>query len=238
MFDNVVYLNRDIDIARKEKTESQLTKYGIEATRFSAITENLQEFVGHPLNDLRINLAQISCLVSHLEIIRTYGLDLPLVVFEDDIDLSTVDYWDFTFEQLLAEIPEAVGIVQLFYFPASKQATAVPWIAGYFGTAAYFIRPWYAKQLVANWYSDGKWNIKGMPSRYVQPLADSVLYTPGPSLSLSLFSTRKEVSTILPHATYTDSAEKALEEWRSSPIPFSDILISIDKYKKVTKIYE
>ena len=228
MFDNIVYLNRDIDTLRKEKTENQLTERGLTATRFPAIVDNVSEYLHIPVP--RVNPAQESCLVSHLEIIRTYGMERDLLVFEDDIDLSVMDHWDFTLSDLTEAIPDTVGITQLFFFPAPDLVKALRWTPGYFGTSAYLIRSWYVKDLVSYAYTDNKWDIRKLQSHYVQLLADSVLYSNTDTMSLSVFATRNEVSTILPHASYVDAGQKAINNWATKPTKFKDILISIENY--------
>lgn len=228
MFDNIVYLNRDIDVLRKEKTEKQLIERGLTATRFPAIVDNLSDYLYIPVP--RVNPAQESCLVSHLEIIRTYGLEKDLLVFEDDIDLSVMDHWDFTLSDLMDSIPDTVGIAQLFFFPAPDSVKALRWAPGYFGTSAYLIRSWYVKELVSSAYIDNKWDIRKLQSHYVQLLADSVLYSNTDTMSLSVFATRNEVSTILPHASYVDAGQKAVNNWATNPTKFKDIIISIENY--------
>ena len=214
MFDNIVYLNRDIDTDRRALIEGQLSAHNIEAVRFAAIESGLQELIHQPLNELRMVFAQASCLISHLEIIRAYG-DKDLLVFEDDIDLSTSLYWGTSFKDIVDCIDESVGIVQLTSFPSPIPVKPIKWVQGTFGTGAYLIRSWYAKSLVEKAFKDGKWDISLLESKYVQPLADSILYSNGPSISVTLFGLKPIKSTILPHATYVETADMFGNSWKN-----------------------
>jgi hypothetical protein len=230
VFDNVVYLNRDQDVPRKEVTEAQLDKYGIKAARFSAIQEDLQELVHQPLDSLRISFAQASCLVSHLEIIRKYG-GSDLLVFEDDVDLTPSEYWGDTLSGILAYLDESIGIAQLSAFPALQPIMPTWWTAGTFGTAAYYIRPWYSKKLIDVGYRDGKWDIFSFKNRYSQILADSVLYSNTPTVSFTLFGLRPLVSTILPDATYVSDAPRFGNSWIEGKNNIEDIKAALPKFK-------
>ena len=212
MFDNVVYLNRDQDVERRATTEAQMLQRGIKPVRFGALTEGLQNYVVEPLNSLRLSFAQASCLISHLEIIRNYG-DRELIVCEDDIDLSPADYWGDSLENILGCIDPSIGIVQLYAFPTFDPIMPRWWKSGIFGTGAYFIRPWYAQKLIKTGYRDGKWEVGAFPTKYVQSVADSILYSCTPTVSLTLFSSFPVVSTILPQATYAAESARFGKSW-------------------------
>lgn len=212
MFDNIVYLNRDQDLERRMVTEEQLAKYGAKATRFSAIIDDLESYIAQSVSDLRVNFAQASCLISHLEIIRRYGKE-PLLVFEDDVDLSPSEYWGCSLDSFLTELPKEVDIVQLYTYPTDTPILPKRWAPGTFGTVAYYIRPEYSQKLVDIGYSNGVWDVKAFKSLYPQPLADSLLYTNGSAVSLTLFGLRNIPSTILPQATYPEVASKFGQSW-------------------------
>lgn len=231
MFDNIVYLNRDIDVERRRQTEEQFVKHNVSAVRFSAIEDELATLALQSPSDLRINAAQLSCLVSHLEIIRKYG-GSDLLVFEDDIDLSLLPKWPITLEELSLALPERVGVVQLTYFPSRGVLSPVRWMPGLFSTAAYFIKKEYAQKLVETGFKDGVWDISTMWSAYVQPLADSIIYSSTNTISLLMLGVRDEVSTILPHATYSNEVSKwAKEVWDTSPLSREQLLQQIRNFK-------
>lgn len=226
MIKGAVYLNLDKDISRKEILEEQLLKYGVEASRFAAIESNLQNYVAEPLQTLRLSVPQLSCLVSHLEIIRQ-NAEKDTVVFEDDIDLSPMSVWPFTFEELDACLPERVGILQMFTFPAPVSNYVRKWYPGMFGTPAYFIRSWYAKQLVESGYRDGRWHISKMSSNYSQPVADSVLYSSSHAYSVILFGIRDVPSNILPNTTYHQTGAAVTQHLLANPPDFEAIKSSL-----------
>lgn len=212
MFNNIVYLNRDQDLDRREATENQCEDRGITATRFSAIEGDLQDYIVEPIKSIRLNREQLSCLISHLEIIRKYGGE-DLLVFEDDVDLSPSDYWGTTFEDITSCINPPIGIAQLYCHPSPAPVRPRPWFKGMFGTVAYFIRSWYSQELCQKGYKNGKWELNSLVSSYVIPVADSVLYSNAPSISFTLFGLRDVPSTILPHATYVNEASRVGQSW-------------------------
>lgn len=230
MFNNTVYLNRDQDVDRRTNTETQLIHHGITPVRFGALNEDLQKYVVEPLNTVNLSFGQASCLISHLEIIRRYG-DQELIVFEDDIDLSTADYWGDSLKNILSCVDESIGIVQLYAFPTFDPILPKWWKPSIFGTGAYFIKPWYAKKLVETGYRDGKWEIKLFPSKYVQHVADSVLYSSTPTVSLTLFSSFPVVSTILPHATYAQESATFGKSWKEGKNNIEDVKEALKTFK-------
>lgn len=230
MFDNVAYLNRDQDTVRREGIEALFSKYNISAKRCSALQDTLQEFVLEPITSTSLSFPQTSCLISHLEIIRVYG-NKDLLVFEDDADLTTMDYWPFSFEDVVQSLPEHVGIVQLFRHPPLFPAFARPWSQGVFGTVSYFIRPWYAEKLVSLGYAGGKWSIAKLKSEYPLPVADSVLYSNGVAMSINLFGSRDEGSTILPNAGYVKDAVEVSKKWKELEHDAEYTLKSIKEFK-------
>ena len=230
MFDNVVYLNRDQDVERRDATEAQLTKHGIEATRFSALNEGLEALIHQSIEDLKISFAQASCLVSHLEIIRQHG-NKDLLVFEDDVDLSPSNYWGDSLKGVLNCVDDSIGIAQLYVYPSFDPILPRWWQSGTFGTVAYFIRPWYAQKLIELGYKEGKWDIWAFRNKYPQPLADSVLYSNTPTVSVTLFGLRHVPSTILPHATYVESASKFGQSWAAGKNNIDDIKAALANFK-------
>lgn len=229
MFNNVVYLNRDQDVERRNSMESQLAELGVNAVRFSALSETLQDHVHEPLEALRMSFAQTSCLISHLEILRQYG-DKELLVFEDDIDLSPAKYWGDSLENILSYVDDSIGIVQLYAFPTPNLIMPRWWAPSTFGTGAYFIRPWYVEKLLDIAYKDGKWEVRALPTKYVQALADSVLYSSTPTVSLTLFSSFPFTSTILPQATYAQESAVFGKSWKEGTN-------DLDKVKEALKTF-
>lgn len=218
MFTNIVYLNRDIDTERKDATEKQLRQINAKATRFSAIESGLEKYSLQSPENLKINKAQLSCLISHLEILRIHGKE-DLLVFEDDVDLSMATKWPITMSELISALPDHVGVVQLTYFPSRGTLNPVPWMPGMFSTAAYFIKKEYSEHLVKTGYIDGTWDLTKLKSKYVQRLADSVVYSSTRTMSLLLFGVRGEPSTILPQAIYLQEASVwASNAWDTTPI--------------------
>ena len=107
------------------------------------------------------------------------------------------------------------------------------WTPGTFGTGAYFIRPWYAEKLVDTGYKEGKWVVRNFKSLYVQPLADSILYSNTKTISLQLFGALPAGSNILPNASYPDTLYQFSDSWKKGLNNVTDIKAALERFKSL-----
>lgn len=213
-FPFVYYLNRDIDVARNNSMLKMLTKNNIsEYTRFPAIKEEDFKKYIDLTKDVRLSTAEISCTLSHLSIINN-GLESDLeyfLVFEDDVDINTIQYFNFSFLDFINSLPNHWEIIQLAshgeYFKKNKIPKLIQWEPMHFGTAAYLIRSSYAKKIISYYKDNGLYNIyrffeqeellniiKNEDMR--NPAADRLLYSLGNAYTINLFSFFNFKSTI------------------------------------------
>jgi hypothetical protein len=212
--------------------EKHLKAHGVSAVRFSAITEDVNTYFAGTSRLNNLNPAQISCLLSHLEIIRNYGLDEDLLVFEDDVDLSPSKHWGATFSEIVSCVDKSIGALQLYAHPSSVPVRPLWWGAGMFGSVAYFIKSDYAKKLVSTGYKDGKWDLTNLKSGYPLAVADSILYSSAPTISLTLFGLHPFKSNILPQAGYIDMASRVGNSWINGQNNIEDIKKSLVNFKR------
>lgn len=212
-FDNIVYINRDIDVERKDYIEKQLDTYGVSAKRFEAISSNFDDYchdwrdfyrtvqtTKHYYDDPLLSAGEIGCLLSHMECLRLYG-ENDLIVLEDDLDFSPIDHWNFTFSEFLSKLGEEVEILQMVkyhqYTPINVRKLVIGQDRGHWGTAAYYIKSSLVKKILAEYYVDGKWMISKMQCFWDRRTADAILYSFASAYTCMLFSLRQEgTSTI------------------------------------------
>ena len=100
-FENVFVINRSIDKARMEKTDSILSKNNIKYKRFEAVV--IKEDVNtHVTNEM------LGCGLSHRNIWE-YVVDNKLenvLIFEDDMFL--VDEWEMQLNKAMNDLPKAI----------------------------------------------------------------------------------------------------------------------------------
>jgi GR25 family glycosyltransferase involved in LPS biosynthesis len=180
----IVYINLDSAKERREHMESQFAKYGItNYTRFSGLKANKSK---HP----KLKATEYGCIMSHLRIIQdfyTSGED-QLIIMEDDIDLLAVDNWDFTWKEVMDNIPE-YDILQLVRNrDYQDHAMLKVWDWEDKSTAAYLITREYAKKILEVYKKDPvRLQMFEDLSSHFGPVADYALYKNFNSLSISIF---------------------------------------------------
>ena len=141
----ISYINIYKHTNRRLHMENLFERYGIdEAQHFSAIVPNRP---GHPY----LNIGATGCMLSHLTIISDFyqkSKDDMMIVMEDDVDLSSIDNWDFSWKEFLAVMPD-FEILQLLRNQEAPQqyARLKKWEWQDKSTAAYIITKDYAKKV-------------------------------------------------------------------------------------------
>jgi len=116
----VYYFNLDEETQRKNYMELQFAKYSIEYERVSQSNytiKNINDWICK-FEDSKLLLSLIDkepecCIypanfISHMEFMKDWlrkTNDSYLLVMEDDYDLSLIDYWHFTWNYLIANLP-------------------------------------------------------------------------------------------------------------------------------------
>lgn len=232
----------DIATERKESIEMQMNKYNANISRYSGITKDFDIYShdwksmlseGDPYatdyDSPYLSIPEIGCLLSHLEVIRLYGNN-GLVVFEDDIDLSTSELWNFSLNEFISEIPNDVSIMQMVkgnkYSPAfiERYSFDDSW-----GTGAYYISPELSKKIVNEYFIDGKWIISTLPCKWHRKAIDAVLYSFDNAYTCTLFSWLNQGSYICKRDSGVHIGEKILEHLKT-------LSLTLDFYFEQEKI--
>ena len=241
-FNNIVYINRDIDRERKDYIEKQLSAFRVSAKRFEAVSSNFDDYchdwrdfvrekqsTRYYYEDPLLSNGEIGCLLSHMECLRLYG-DNDLIVLEDDLDFSPIEYWNFSFSEFLSKLDPDVEILQMVKYHAYTPIRVRKLVignegGGNWGTAAYYIKSSLAKRIVDECYIDGKWMISKMKCSWPRKTADAILYSFSDAYTCMLFSLRQEGNS-----TINDVYNPSLEAGARIMKHFRDNNIDLNSY--------
>lgn len=208
--------------------ERQFKERGIKAERFPAIRyEEGKYFTETPYPN---PVGEKGCLLSHLHVAISAHEEVTLVL-EDDTDLSLMDNWQFTLEELVEALPEGWDVVQLFRQPAflpirlSKISNRF-FAEGGFSCGAYLVHPNYAKKLKKRFFVGDLVNTQEL-NKLMSHIAEFVIYSSDNAYTTSILSVRQFESTVLPGRPENDMttiAYSVKKYWGSSPINLYDIV--------------
>lgn len=183
----IYYINLDEATDRNEKLLSDFDKYKIKNfERFSAVKVKKS-------NHRLLSANEFGCLSSHVECFRRIsdGIDDYAIVLEDDIDLSAIEQWDFTWDELMSNLPE-FGILQLMrnqLFGKFLGVSIKVWDDNDRSTGAYLVTKSYAKFFIEQVDKCGT-SFRCLPCLdpgRIGPVADYSLYSYNKTLSINIF---------------------------------------------------
>jgi GR25 family glycosyltransferase involved in LPS biosynthesis len=176
-------------------------------------------------------LGEIGCILSHLEAIRLYGTE-DLIVFEDDVDLSTSQLWQFNLNDLIEKVRGNINMLQMVRHREYNPLYIKDHVFGNnWGTAAYFISKSICEEVVSKYYINNKWTLTSLPSKYHRKVADSVLYSLTKTYTCTLFSFADFTSSIDVGNYSRDIGPKILQEMSSQNL-------TLDYYTNLMSFYK
>jgi beta-1,4-mannosyl-glycoprotein beta-1,4-N-acetylglucosaminyltransferase len=164
---------------RRRNIVNQFNKYGhsvnfLTSKRFSESNDIVTGKYAYQLND-----GTKGCCVSHLKAIKEWyeKTDHKYGFFcEDDLSLETVEYWNFTWEELINDLPEDWECVQLLSVKGDLGEIKLrdrywdDW-----AVSAYIITRDYAKRLIETYCLGDTFNLE-VPNQDVMPLIENILF--------------------------------------------------------------
>jgi GR25 family glycosyltransferase involved in LPS biosynthesis len=228
----IFYINIDAQTDRAQYMEEQFKYWEIENyTRISAYDGR----DGNDLGDIlkgrypdMMSSGEVGCTTSHLKAIRYFleNTDYPCaLIMEDDCDLSTVQYWPFTWKDFYAKIPYAYDVVQLAIISTTPvHASLHRRFVNDFSTACYLITRHHAQKLVDLHVRGDKYKIdNGVKPRAV---ADDLIYNSGNTFAIPLFLYKIELGSSI-HTDHIDTFHKSTHEslwnfWKVDAINVED----------------
>jgi predicted O-methyltransferase YrrM len=206
----VYYISLEESKDRQDNIISQFSDYNIEpygiiSKRFKDSNDKISGKYLHQLND-----GTKGCCVSHLKAIKhwyenhndEYGF-----FCEDDLSLETVQYWDFTWEQFINNLPKDWDVVQLLTIRENFDTFKLReryW--NDWSVTAYILKRDYAKRLIENYIKDDTYCLE-IPNSDIMPLIENIVFTSlGKCYTIPLFV--ENINFNSTHSPETDSDVK------------------------------
>lgn len=186
------YVTLEESIDRQKNIESSLYDNGVEnvvaikSKRFSESDDIITGKYVYQLND-----GTKGCCVSHLKAIKSWyeSTDEEYGFFcEDDLSLSTIEYWNFTWDEFIKKLPHDWECVQLMCIRGEFDSIKLrerywdDWSA-----TAYIIKRDYAKVLIDSYIKEDSYHLE-LSDAEVMPLIENILFaTSNKCYTLPLF---------------------------------------------------
>ena len=155
-FPPILWINCDKDSHRTEWMNNQFEYWNVkEHTRIVGIDardedEDVSQYLKGTVPDM-LNPGEVGCCLSHLKAIRYFIEETDwdrCIIAEDDLDLSTVRCWNFTWNDLVANLPHDYDCMQFTIInPAEVHITMHPRFINDFSAAAYLITRHHAEKV-------------------------------------------------------------------------------------------
>ena len=236
----IYYLNLDGQPERRQYMENQFKYWEIEDyTRIPAYDgreDDLSEIIKGRYPD-NMSTSEIGCTTSHLKAMKYWmeTSDSSYAIFmEDDVDLQTVRFWNFTWSDFISKVPYDWDVIQLAIICTGDLHVKLhKRFINDFSTAAYMITRHHAEKLLKFHIRDEKYKLdQGVKPRAV---ADDLIYNSGNTFSIPLFLYRIALGSSI-HPEHVDVFHKAshdglLQFWEKQGFDLEiDFLMDYDPY--------
>lgn len=176
----VYYVSLEESKERQRNIEEQLSNHGVQdirsiiSKRFSESDDVVTGKYVYQLND-----GTKGCCVSHLKAIKDWyeTTDQEYGFFcEDDLSFDTVDYWNFTWNEFIENLPEDWDCVQLLCIRGEFEDVKIrgrywdDWAA-----TAYIVKRDYAKFIIDNYIVGDTYHLE-LKDAEVMPLIENILF--------------------------------------------------------------
>ena len=164
---------------------------------------------------------EIGCTTSHLKALKEFLKtdEKYAIIMEDDVDMSTVFHWSFTWNDFYSKIPYDWDVVQLAIIcTGALHARIHKRFVNDFSTACYVVARHHAEKLVKHHCRGDKYKLdQGVKPR---PVADDLVYNAGNTYSIPLFLYKIELGSSI-HPEHVDLIHKQNHEglwnfWRGA----------------------
>jgi len=165
-FPQVFYFTLESKVERQKYMESQFKFYGIVFTKIS-MPFGFPEYLNEKVLNVHSKLASKRCLAYNyflIDTLRKWYFETEedsVIIMEDDYDLSFIDFWHFTWEDLLSYLPydwdavqlghECPDIVRFYLHPVQSNYSLGPVL----------LKREYVEKLLDLFYVNQKYKFKG-----------------------------------------------------------------------------
>ena len=180
---------------------------------------------------------EVGCVTSHLKAIKHWyeTSDSPYaIMMEDDCNLETVRYWNFTWQDAISRVPYDWDVVQLAVICTGDVHVKIhKRFVNEFSTACYVITRHHAEKIIRLHCRDGKYKLdNGVLPR---PVADDLLYNSGSTYSIPFLLYKLELgSSIHPdhiEVYHRGNHQAILNFWQASGSSYTiDTLMDYNPY--------
>jgi len=245
-FGPIYYLNLDDQPERKEYMEEQFKYWEIDNyTRISAYDgreDDLSDIIKGKYPDM-MSSGEVGCVTSHLKAIKHWmeTSDSPYaIIMEDDCDISVAKYWNFTWQDFIAQAPYAWDVIQLAIICTGNIVVPIHnRFVNDFSTACYVITRHHAQKLINNHVRNNKYKLdNGVRPRAV---ADDLIYNSGCTYATPLLLYKTELGSSI-HPDHVDifhrnSYNAILNFWKTQGCQLTlDQITNYDPYLgRITK---
>ena len=236
----IYYVNLDDQTDRKKYVEDHFKYWGIENyTRISGYDgreDDLSDIIKGRYPE-RMTSGEVGCTTSHLKAIKHWydtSDSQYALIMEDDIDLELVKFWNFSWNEVMANLPYDWDVVQLAIIcTGSIHVKLHRRFVNDFSTACYLINRHHAEKLIKFHVREDKYKLdNGAKPRAV---ADDLIYNSGVTYAMPLFLYKLEMGSSI-HPEHVDAIHKGNRDgqynwWQQEGINF-DIkdLMDYDPY--------
>jgi|TARA_B100000902_G_scaffold267703_1_gene253746 hypothetical protein len=213
-FPKVLWINLDRVPQRRAYMEEQLNYWGLSDNhRISGVDgdeyeEYLKGSVPHNMNK-----GEIACVMSHLNALRYFVEETDLneiFIMEDDIDLSTVKHWTFTWKDVRKRLPINWDCLQLTIInPNGITLKLHQRFINDFSAAGYLITRHHATKVLRCHQRGNQWKL----DQNIRPRAvsEDLILDSGKSYSTPLFNYRLDMGSAI-HEEHIDIFHKGSNE--------------------------
>jgi len=226
----IYYVNLDDQTDRKKYVEDHFKYWGIENyTRISGYDgreDDLSDIIKGRYPE-RMTSGEVGCTTSHLKAIKHWydtSDSQYALIMEDDIDLELVKFWNFSWNEVMANLPYDWDVVQLAIIcTGSIHVKLHRRFVNDFSTACYLINRHHAEKLIKFHVRGDKYKLdNGAKPRAV---ADDLIYNSGVTYAMPLFLYKLEMGSSI-HPEHVDAIHKGNRDgqynwWQQEGINFN-----------------
>ena len=208
----ILWLNLDSDTHRRDYMESQFSHWEIEnhfrVSGFDGRTDDVCSYLSGRAPD-NMSPNEIGCCMSHLNAIKYFyenTEDDYVLIFEDDVVLDTVKYWNFTWKDFISKLPHCWDCVQLTTICTGNIHVCLHhYLINDFSAAAYLITRHHAAKIIKNHVRGDKFKLdNGVKPRAV---SEDTIFGSGKTYSIPLFLYRLDLGSAI-HPEHIDIYHK------------------------------
>lgn len=204
----IYWLNLDSDTHRREYMEKQFEYWEIEnhtrVSGFDGRTDDVCQYLSGRAPD-NMSEGEIGCCLTHIKAIKEFyeNTDEPYaLIFEDDVVLETVKFWNFTWKDFVSKLPHDWDCIQMSIISTGDIHVVLhSYFINDFSAAAYLISRHHASKILRNHVRDKKYKLdNGVKPRAVSE--DTILGS-GKTYSIPIFLYRLDLGSAI-HPEHID----------------------------------